>query len=184
MFWFTKRAAHYSASLFVFCKLAFSNRTMKQVSEESLVNAVNYIHGLDDDGLDNFIEGHALKQPNLIGYVLQAGEEFENETLANYSIYYYSILMRAFEEEGIEFREITVEDIDSFQEPFIMALDEAFKKESEEALFDLVGQPVLQQFLAHDLMGEDENGDTLDDETVNQLFIVLHGAIGLINSIK
>ena len=156
---------------------------MKQISEKNLVNAVDYIHGLDDDGLDKFIEKYAIEQPNLIGYVLQAGEEFENETLANYSLYYFAIIMKAIEEAEIELKEISMEAIDEFQEPFLMALDEAFKKESEEALFDLVSQPILQQFLAEDLTQEDENGVTLDDTTINQLFIVLHGTVGLINSI-
>ena len=156
---------------------------MKQISQEKLVNAVNHIHGLDDDGLDKFIEKYAIGQPNLIGYVLQAGEEFQNEVLANYSLYYFAIIMKSIEEAEIELKEISVEDIDNFQEPFLMALDEAFKKESEEALFELVSQPILQQFLAEDLTQEDENGATLDDTTINQLFIVLHGTVGLINSV-
>lgn len=156
---------------------------MKQISQENLVNAVNYIHGLDDSGLDVFIEKQATSQPNLIGYVLQAGEEFENETLANYSLYYFAIIMKSIEEAEIELKEISAEDIDEFQEPFLMALDDAFKKESEEALFELVSQPILQQYLAEDLTQEDENGMTLDDTTINQLFIVLHGTVGLINSV-
>ena len=157
---------------------------MKQVTPESLVKATNYIHDLDEAGLDTFIENYAVNQPNLIGYLLQAGEEFENETLANYSLYYFAIIMRSIEEEGIILDEISAEQIDAFQEPFLIALDEAFKKESEEALFELVNQPVIQQFLAEDLTHEDEKGESLDDVTVNQLFIVLHGTVGLINSVQ
>lgn len=154
---------------------------MKQVSEKSIVSAIEKVDGMTDDALDALIETFTLKQQNLVNYILQAGIEFENEELNIYSIYYYAIIMEAFQQEGLSIPEITEDDIDEFQEPFLLALDAIHKEEDYEPMHELLYQHHLINFLMSELSAPDDEGKELDEEMQTQLFLVVAGVIGLLN---
>jgi hypothetical protein len=154
---------------------------MSQVSVNSIEKAVKKIDSLSEDALDNLIETFTLKQQNLVNYILQAGLEYENEDLNVFSIYYFAIVMEAFIEEGITLNEITEEDIENFQEPFLLCLDAIYKDEDYEPMQDLLRQHHLSEFMMLEIESEDEDGEMLDDATQTQLFIVSNGMIGLLN---
>jgi hypothetical protein len=153
---------------------------MSQVSIENIEAAIKKIDGLSEDALDKKIETYTLKQQHLVNYLLQAGLEYENEDLNMFSIYYFAIVYEAFEQGGITLKEITEDDIDNFQDPFVLALDAIYKDEDYSPMQDLIQQHHLSQFMMNEIESVDEDGESLSDETKTQLFIVSSGMIGLL----
>ena len=154
---------------------------MKQVSEQSIIKAIEKVDGLTDDALDALIETFTLKQENLVNYVLQAGIEFESEELNIYSIYYFAVIYESFLQEGLEVDGVTEEMIDEFQEPFLLALDAINKEEDYTAMHDLIHQHPLMNFMMNELQAPDDEGAELSEEMQTQLFLVISGMIGLLN---
>ena len=152
---------------------------MSQVSIENIEAAIKKIDGLSEDALDKKIETYTLEQQNLVNYLLQAGLEYENEDLNMFSIYYFAIVYEAFEQGGITLKEITEDDIDNFQDPFVLALDAIYKDEDYSPMQDLIQQHHLSQFMMNEIESVDKDGESLTEETKTQLFIVSSGMIGL-----
>lgn len=155
---------------------------MTQVSIENIEKAIEKIDGLNEDALDRKIETFTLKQQHLVNYILQAGLEYENEELNMYSIYYFAIIYEAMELQGLSLNEISEDDIEAIQEPFLLALDAIYKEEDYEPMLDLVQQHNLNQFMMNEIEAVDEDGESLTDETQTQLFIVSSGMIGLMHA--
>lgn len=153
---------------------------MKQISAESISKALDKIDNMDDEALDKLIETFTLSQPQLVDYILQAGVEYENEDLNIYSIYYFAVLMECIIQNGSSIREVTEQDIEDFQEPFLMALD-AINNEDFEPMQDLIQQHHMYSFVITEIEAEDEDGNELEDEMKSQLFIVCAGMIGLMH---
>jgi len=156
---------------------------MSLVSSESISKSIDKIDGMSEDALDKLIETFATKQETLLNYVMQAGVEYQNEELNAFSIYYFAIVVEAFFQEGIELNEVTDKTIEDFQEGFVYALDEINQSEDNSALFELVNQNNVMEFMFNEIEAEDEDGESLDDETKTQLFIVTSGMIGLLNAV-
>ncbi|MGV6861563.1 MAG: hypothetical protein ACWA41_07310 [Putridiphycobacter sp.] len=154
---------------------------MSIVSTENIEKAVIKIDKLSEDALEKLIEAFTLKQQDLINYVMQAGFDFENEELNAFSIYYFAIVMEAFNMQGLKLKEINEQDISDFQEPYLLALDEV-NKEEFISMHELLNQPHLISFILNELGAKDVDGESFDEETQNQLFIVLMGMIGLLNN--
>lgn len=155
---------------------------MSLVTSESISKSIDKIDGMSEDALDKLIETFASKQETLLNYVMQAGVEYENEDLNAFSIYYFAVVLEAFLQEGIELNEVTDKTIEEFQEGFVYALEEINKNEDNSALFELVNQNNVMEFMFNEIDAEDEDGETLEDETKTQLFIVTSGMIGLLNA--
>ena len=154
---------------------------MSQVSVKSIEAAITKIDGLSEEALDRKIETFTLQQEQLVNYLLQAGMEYENEDLNMFSIYYFAIVFEAFNEEGLNLNPITEDDIDNFQDPFVLALDAIYRDEDYAPMQDLVQQHHLMQFMMNEIEAVDEDGESLSDETKTQLFIVSSGMIALMN---
>lgn len=159
---------------------------MEQISIESLSKAIEKIDNLTDDAIEKLMETLSMSQNNLIGYVMQAGAEYNNEELNSYSMYYLTILHESFVQQGFRVESVTEDNIDEFQEPFLLALDAINKDEDYMPLNELVDQPNLMTFMANEIDQQDADGNTLDDATATQLFIVSSAMIGLMskNSVK
>ena len=155
---------------------------MSIVTSESISKSIDKIDAMSEDALDKLIETFASKQETLLNYVMQAGVEYENEDLNAFSIYYFAIVLEAFLQEGIELNEVTDKTIEEFQEGFVFALEEINKNEDNSPLFELVNQNNVMEFMFNEIEAEDEDGESLDDETKTQLFIVTSGMIGLLNA--
>lgn len=156
---------------------------MAQVSKESIENALKKIDSLDEKSLDKLIETYTLKHQPLVDYILQAGMEYQNEDLNVFSIYYFALIAESFYQEKINLRSITEEMIESFQEPYHLALDAAHTSEDYEPMQDLIQQPHLQQFMLEEIESPDSEGVMLDEETQTQLYIVSTAIIGIMNSV-
>ncbi len=154
---------------------------MSIISVENIEKALNKVDGLSEDALDKLIETFALKQEDLLSYVMQAGIEYENEDLNVFSIYYFAVILEAFNQQGITVKQISTEDIDEFQDPFLLTLDAINKEEDYTPLHELINQPNLVQFMVNEIDSEDEDGESLDETTKTQLFIVTSSMIGLLN---
>lgn len=154
---------------------------MSQVSQQSIEQAIKKIDGLSEEALDLLIETYTLGQQDLVNYILQAGIEYENEDLNIYGIYYFAIICEAFVQEGLKLKSITEEDIDEFQEPFLIALDAIHKDENYKPMQELITQFNLQEFMVGEIEAQDEEGEELDEETKTQLFVVSTAIIGLLN---
>lgn len=154
---------------------------MQHVSISSIEAAIKKVDNLDDDGLDKLAETYALAQQTLLGYIMSAPTEYENEQLEGLLIYYFCLISETFAQEKIHLNQITEEDIDAFEEPFFEMLDEYFDKDDEEVLNDFSDQPELVRFMMIEISTEDEDGTSLDDETATQLFIVTNAMIALMN---
>ena len=99
---------------------------MQHVSISSIEAAIKKVDNLDDDGLDKLAETYALAQQTLLGYIMSAPTEYENEQLEGLLIYYFCLISETFAQEKIHLNQITEEDIDAFEEPFFEMLDLSF----------------------------------------------------------
>ncbi len=154
---------------------------MKHVSLKSIEEAIAIVDNLDDDALEALSEKYALAQQELLDYVMSAPQEYENDSLEGLLIYYFCLILAAFEAEGITLREVTDAEIDEMQEPFFEMLDSYFEEEDEEELESFCDQPQLAQFMAMEVSTDDEDGTSMDEETATQLFIVTLAMISLLN---
>ena len=145
---------------------------MKQVSINAIEKAIDKIDNLDDDGLERVAETYALAQDVLLGYVMSAAEEYQNEELEGLLIYYFCLINEAFNQENIRCSKVEESMIDEFEEPFFEVLDQYFDNEEEDVLFDFTEQSDLIRFMMMEVSTPDEDGTTLSDETATQLFIV------------
>ena len=154
---------------------------MSQVSPKSIEASIKKIDGLEEEALDQLIETFTLEQQDLVNYLLQAGVEYENEDLNVFAIYYFAIIYQAFKSDGQTVKGIGEEDIENFQDPFLLALDAIHKEEDYTPMQELTNQHHLMQFMMNEIESEDEDGEMLDEATKLQLFIVTAGMIGLMN---
>ncbi len=155
---------------------------MSVVANEYIEKSIEKIDGMGEDALDKLIETFALQQETLLNYVMQAGVEYENEDLNAFSIYYFAIVVEAFNQAQIKVKAVNEKTIENFQEGFVYALEEINKEEDYTSLNELVNQNPLMQFMVNEIEAVDEDGETLDEETKTQLFIVSAGMIGLLNA--
>ncbi len=157
------------------------NGIMKHISLSSIEKAIQKVDNLDEDGLERIAETYALAQQVLLGYVMSAAIEYDNEQLEGLIIYYYCLISEAFTQEGVLLNEITESDIDAFEEDYFAMLDEYFKTENEEVINDFCDQPDLTRFMMIEVSTDDEDGTSLSDDTATQLFIVTLAMIALMN---
>jgi hypothetical protein len=153
---------------------------MKHITHESILKAIDLIDNLDDNQFSDQLSNKEENQPILLGYLLSAAEEYENEMLEGLILYYFSLIIEAFKNEGVEISQVTEEQIDTFQEPFHEMLDDYFDTDNEEILDDFCDQPHFTRFMIVEVSEPDEDGTELDDETATQLFIVALAAIVLL----
>ena len=158
---------------------------MKHVQLSSIEKAIEKVDNLDDDGLEKVAETYALAQQTLLGYVMSAAIEYENEQLEGLLIYYFCLVSESFMQEKFLLNQITQDQIEAFEEPFFEMLDHYFDTDEEEVLNDFIDQPELTQFMMIEISTKDDDGSSLDDDTATQLFIVIMAMITLMNkSIK
>jgi len=154
---------------------------MSQVTLGHIEEAIKKVDTLDESALDTLSETQSTAQPVLLGYVMSASEEYQNEELESLLVYYYTVILEAFNQAGLTPKTVTEEQIDGFEEAYFAVLDQYFETEDEELLEDFSDQADLVRFMALEISIEDEDGATLDDETATQLFIVSLAMISLLS---
>lgn len=152
---------------------------MTHISIDSIEKAIQKVDNLNDDGLERLAETYALAQQTLLGYVMSAAVEYENEQLEGLLIYYYCLISETFTQQQVNLNQISEDDIEQFEEPFFQMLDEYFEKEQEDIINDFTDQPELVKFMMIEVSTKDEDGTSLDDDTATQLFIVMLAMITL-----
>jgi len=154
---------------------------MSQVTLGHIEEAIKKVDTLDENALDRLSETQSTAQPVLLGYVMSASEEYQNEELESLLVYYYTVILEAFNQAGLNPKTVTEEQIDGFEDAYFAVLDQYFETEDEELLEDFSDQADLVRFMALEISIEDEDGATLDDETATQLFIVTLAMISLLS---
>jgi hypothetical protein len=154
---------------------------MKNVSLAAIERAIEIIDNLDDQKLEEISVKYSKAQQSLLNYVMSAPSEYKNEKLEGLLIYYFCLISESFNQEGIQTRVITEEDIDELEEPYFDMLDQYFEDEDEEIIESFCDQPFLAQFMAMEVSTEDNDGTSLDEETATQLFIVTLAMISLMS---
>jgi hypothetical protein len=154
---------------------------MSQVTIGHIEAAIKKVDTLDENAIQRLSDTQTAAQPTLLGYIMQAVEEYQNEELANLLIYYFTVVLEAFNQAGIHPATVTDELIDDFEEDYFQLLDEYFETEDESILEDFSDQPDLVRFMAMEISMEDADGTSLDDETGTQLFIVILAMISLLS---
>ncbi len=154
---------------------------MKTVSVNSIEKAIQKIDTLDDAGLEKVAEAYALAQQTLLGYVMSAAIEYDNQQLEGLLIYYFCLISEAFTQEQIQLEPISEEMIEEFEEPFFEILDQYFESDDDDQLMDFSDQPELIRFMMVEISTPDEDGSKLDDQTATQLFIVITAMISLMS---
>ena len=154
---------------------------MAQVSIGHIEAAIEKVDSLDDNALDRLSEAQTTTQPVLLGYIMSAAQEYQNEGLESLLIYYFTVVLEAYSQAGLHPKTITDDLIDDFEEPYFPLLDEYFENEDESILEEFSDQPDLVKFMAMEIGMEDAEGVTLDDETATQLFIVILAMISLLS---
>lgn len=146
---------------------------MSQVSLKSIEKAIQIVDNLDDDALEALAEKYSTAQPTLLGYIMSAALEYQNEQLEGLLLYYFCLISESFAQESIQTTTVTDEQIEEFEEPYFQMLDAYFDNNEEEILEDFCDQPELARFISIELSEPDDDGTELDDETATQLFIVM-----------
>lgn len=154
---------------------------MSQVTIEQINKAVEKINSLEPEALNKIAETYTLAQTEMLAYVMEAAEEFDQDILADYVIYYFCIISEMFVQAGLKTSRVTDNMIQEFHEPFIALLEEYAEAADPSILDVLINQPNITTFIAEDLNAEDETGEVLDAELASQLFIVLLASVGLFN---
>ena len=154
---------------------------MKHVTLAAIEKAIEIVDNLDDQQLEEISTKYAKAQQSLLDYVMSAPAEYNNDKLEGLLIYYFCLICACFEQEGIQVRAITEQDIDELEDPYFDMLDQYFEEEDEEIIESFCDQPYLAQFMAMEVSTEDNDGTTLDEETATQLFIVTLAMISLMN---
>ena len=154
---------------------------MKHISIASIEKAIQKVDNLDEDGLERISETYAMAQQVLLGYVMSAAVEYDNEQLEGLIIYYYCLICEAFTQEQVFLNEIVEADIDAFEDGYFAMLDEYFESEDEEVIDGFCDQPELTRFMMMEVSTDDDDGTSLDDDTATQLFIVSLAMISLMN---
>jgi hypothetical protein len=154
---------------------------MKHVSLASIEKAIQIVDNLDEEGLEQLAEKYALAQQVLLGYIMSAAVEYDNDRLEGLLIYYFCLICEAFTQEEISLNPIEEADIDAFEEPFFEMLDQYFNEEDEEIINDFNDQPEMTRFMMIEVSTEDVDGTSLDDDTATQLFIVSLAMVTLMN---
>lgn len=154
---------------------------MKQISEEIILKSVEKINGLSDDALTELAQTYTLGQTELLSYAMQASEEYENEELAEYLIYYFCMICEMFHQAQCKLKRVDDAMIDAFHDEYLDVLEEYTAEEDLSILDPIINQPNVMAFIAEDLGSLDEEGEELDVETASQLFIVLTAVVGLLN---
>lgn len=165
----------------IFKTFVANNKKMAQITVEQIEKAVEKVNHLDDASLDRLSETYTLAQTELLAYIMQASEEYENEELADYLIYYFCLIAEMFTQAKLNTTRVTDDMIDEFHETYLDLLEEYSETEDPSVLDTVVNQPNITAFIAEDLSGVDEDGEELDAETASQLFIVLVALVGLLN---
>lgn len=151
------------------------------VSLNAIERAIDKVDNLDDQSLEKLAETYALAQQTLLGYIMSAADEYQNEQLEGLLIYYYCLICEAFSQEKLMLNQITENEIEAFEEPFFQMLDAYFDKDDDDILHDFCDQPELIKFMMLEITTKDDDGSSLDDETATQLFIVAIAMITLMN---
>ena len=154
---------------------------MKHITLASIEKAIQKVDNLDEYGLERIAENYAVSQQVLLGYIMSAAVEYDNQQLEGLIIYYYCLICEAFTQQEVLINEIVEDDIDAFEEGYFAMLDEYFKSEDEETINDFCDQPELTRFMMIEVSTDDEDGSSLDDDTATQLFIVTLAMIALMN---
>ena len=154
---------------------------MSHVSVGHIEAAIQKVDTLDEQAIDQLSAAQEVSQPVLLGYVMSAADEYKNEDLESLLVYYFTVVLEAFEIAGLKPNVVTEEQIDAFEDPYFQLLDQYFENEDDELLEDFSDQPDLVKFMAMEIGMEDEAGIALDDETATQLFIVMLAMISLLS---
>ena len=104
---------------------------MKHISYASIEKAIQVIDNLDDVQLENLYEDYDQAQPELLGYLMSAALEYENERLEGLILYYYCLISEAFKQEGLSLGKITEKEIEEFEQPYSEMLDAFFENDDE-----------------------------------------------------
>jgi hypothetical protein len=153
---------------------------MKSINFTAIDAAISQVDNLNDDQLEALFEENSKAQPDLLDYVLSAAVEYENPDLEGLLIYYYCLLMEAYNQAGVKSRMIEVSDIEAFEEEFLSVLETYFEEENLDLLEEYTGQPDLVHFMLVEISTPDDDGTTLDDETGVQLFISMMALISVL----
>lgn len=171
--------SHYFSDI---CQLILLN--MLQISEEVINTSIEFINSASEDVLNDYSERYADTQESLVGYVFQTAAEDDDDELLSYFVYYYTLIMHIFENSGKKLPVIDDAFIDAFHEDYLELIDEYTESEDFSELVDFIGQPVLIDFLLHDISTADDEGNMIDEEMQNILSMVLIGLVGILTKVE
>ena len=154
---------------------------MAQITEKYITEAVLKIDSLSEESLEKISEAHVLAQDVFVGYILSSAIEYENDSLLDYMIYYFNIFSEAITMQGVKMKKIDEAIIDDFQEEYVETLDEYMETDDEDLIGSLCNQPMMLSFLLHEISGEDETGEVMEEDLASNVFIVGIALIALMN---
>jgi len=161
--------------------LKFTNKKMRQVQLEHIEKAIDIVDNLNDDALEELTDRLIDLQPELVGYLMTAVEDYKNENLSGYIAYYYSLVMESFSQANLKLGLIKSKDIEDQEDEFTAMLDNYFSSEDLEIVEDFTEQSALVQFILIDISTDDVDGSSMDEETATQIFIVFVAMTALLN---
>ena len=152
------------------------------VSKENIISAAEKINAMEEGALEKHIEGVTLRQEQLTAFNISTAMEFNNDAVAQYAMYYFSVLFEAYETEYDRIKVFGEDEINTYLEgKFYPALDQLFKEQNEEGFRAVVQEDTVLDFLTYDLSELKKNDEAFDDQAFSQLFILTSALAGLMH---
>ena len=151
-----------------------------QLTWEKIEEAAIFVDNLSDDDMSAFAEKYMEEQTELIGYLMSAAYEFNDDDLSWSTTFLFTVAYKAFELSSVTLKKITEQEINDFLEPFQELIIEYNKTENEELLYEYLGQQDLIEFMASEVDAMIE-GEDISEETGDALYMVTLSMVGLMN---
>jgi hypothetical protein len=144
---------------------------MNYITEEILEGVVENLDSLEEEKLNEMVQGYFGKQPFLMMYLMGFNEELEDEDMQNEMIYLTLVALESFYSLGKEIPLISEEEITAEEEKQIELMtkfesitDEEERIKAAAALMSL--EEILLEFIGESL---DENIDEDDEDSEEEL---------------
>lgn len=154
---------------------------MSTLKEQYIIDAVEKISTIDEEGLNRMSETYTLAQTTFFSYLLSSAIEFENDDVMELIAFYFTVLMEAASKQGIKIKTIDDEMIDGFQDEYTQTLDEYMETSDNDLISTLCNQPAMLDFVLDEILGADEEGNYLPEGMQTELFVVGVAMIALFN---
>lgn len=155
---------------------------MNKVEVKDLDEALKKVDTIEQEELQSLLDGYAKKQEPLITYILSTCESFDNaQNIGSLALYYYAVFYESFINADAEPKSLDSEDMNDFLGTYMPIIEQKDADAMSQQMLDLIQQDVLFSFLVNEILHEDEDGNKMQDDEQQQIYILGTIMIGMLN---